>query len=112
MYIVHRVNKTNEDNVLTFVRVEQRGPNGTRYYYLCSYNPTTRNVRKEYLGPLDNAEAQRKANFFKWIATLHKHEVKRLRDEYSAMEKLGPDFHTSLERILELGRLARQQQVC
>jgi hypothetical protein len=112
LYIVHRVNKTNEDNVLTFVRVEQRGPNGTRYYYLCSYNPTTRNVRKEYLGPWDNAEAQRKANFFKWIATLDKYEVKRLRNEYSAMEKLGPDFHTSLERVLELGRLARQEQVC
>ena len=98
--------------MLTFVRVEQRGPNGTRYYYLCSYNPTTRNVRKEYLGPWDNAEAQRKANFFKWIATLDKYEVKRLRNEYSAMEKLGPDFHTSLERVLELGRLARQEQVC
>ena len=108
MYIVHRVNKTNEDNVLTFVRVEQRGPNGTRYYYLCSYNPTTRNVRKEYLGPLDNSEAQRRANFFRWVETLHKPEVKRLRDEYSTIENLGPDFHTSLERVLELGRLARQ----
>jgi len=93
---------------LTFVRVERRGSNGSRYYYLCSYNPRTRNVRKEYLGPLDDAEAQRKANFFKWVATLHKHEVKRLGDEYSAMENLGPDFHTSLERVLELGRLARQ----
>jgi len=93
---------------LTFVRVEQRGSNGSQYYYLCSYDPRTRNVRKEYLGPLDDAEAQRRANFFKWVATLHKYEVKRLRDEYSAMENLGPDFRTSLERVLELGRLARQ----
>jgi len=93
---------------LGFVRVEQRGPNGRRYYYLCSYNPRTRNVRKEYLGPSDSAEAQRKANFFVWLATLHKDEVKRLRGEYSAMENLGPDFHTSLERVLELGRLVRQ----
>jgi len=93
---------------LTFVRVEQRGLNGSRYYYLCSYDPRTRNVQKEYLGPLDDAEAQRKANFFKWVATLHEYEVKRLKDEYSAMENLGPDFHTSLERVLELGRLARK----
>jgi hypothetical protein len=57
---------------------------------------------------LDNAEAQRKANFFKWVETLHKYEVKRLKDEYSAMENLGPDFHTSLERVLELCTLARQ----
>ena len=97
---------------MTFVRVEQRGPNGTQYYYLCSYDPRTRNVRKEYLGPLDNAEAQRIANFFIWVTALHKPEVERLRDEYSAMENLGPDFHTSLERVLELGRLARQGQVC
>jgi len=97
---------------LTFVRVEQRGLNGTRYYYLCSYDPKTRNVRKEYLGPFDDVEAQRRANFFRWVATLHKHEVKRLRDEYFAMENLGPDFHTSLERVLELGRLVRQGQVC
>jgi len=93
---------------LAFVRVEQRGPNRSRYYYLCSYNPRTRNVRKEYLGPLDNAEAQRKANFFEWVAALHKYKVKRLKDEYSAMENLGPGFHTSLERVLELGRLVRQ----
>lgn len=93
---------------MTFVRVEQRGPNGSRYYYLCSYNPRTRNVRKEYLGPLHSSEAHRKANFFEWVATLHKHEVKRLRNEYSVMENLGPDFQTSLERVLELGRLARQ----
>ena len=93
---------------MTFVRAEPRGPNGSRYYYLCSYNPRTRNVRKEYLGPLGNAEAQRKANFYEWVATLDKYEVKRVRDECSAMENLGPDFHTSLERVLELGRLARQ----
>ena len=91
-----------------FVRVEQRGPNGNRYYYLCSYDPRTTNVRKEYLGPLESAEAQRKANFFMWLATLHKHKVERLREECSAMENLGPDFHTSLERVLELGRFARQ----
>ena len=93
---------------MTFVRVEQRGPNGSRYYYLCSYDPRMRNVRKEYLGPVDSTEAQRKAGFFVWLETLNKYEVKRLRDEYSAMENLGPDFHTSLERVLELGRLARQ----
>jgi hypothetical protein len=93
---------------LTFVRIEKRGPKGSRYYYLCSYDPKTRNVRKEYLGPLNNAEAQRKASFFEWVATLDKDELKRLRDEYSAMEKLAPDFYTSLERILELGRAARR----
>jgi len=93
---------------LGFVRVERRGPKGSRYYYLCSYNPRTRNVRKEYLGPVNSVEAQRKANFFMWLETLDEYEVKRLRDEYSVMESRGPDFHTSLERVLELGRLARQ----
>ena len=93
---------------MTFVRVEKRGPNGKRYYYLCSYNPKTRNVRKEYLGPLDNVEAQRKANFFRWIVTVDKRKVERLREECSAMENLGPDFDTSLERVLELGRHVRQ----
>jgi len=93
---------------LTFLRVEKRGPNCAKYYYLCSYNPKTRNVHKRYLGPVSSVEATRTANFYTWLNTLDREKVKKLRDEALAAEKSGPDFHTSLERVLELGEYVRQ----
>ncbi|OGD54964.1 hypothetical protein A3K80_02035 [Candidatus Bathyarchaeota archaeon RBG_13_38_9] len=91
-----------------FVRVEKRGSNGTQYFYLCTYNPKTRNVNKRYLGPAHSLEAQKNANFYIWINSLSKQRVKKLREESLATEKYGPTFHTSLERVLELGKQARQ----
>ena len=94
--------------MLGFVRLETRGSNGAQYYYLCSYDPKTRNVRKQYLGPVRSAEALREANFLMWLNTLDEKKVKNLKDESVAAERLGPSFHASLERVLELGKLARQ----
>jgi len=90
-----------------FVRLEKRGRNDALYYYLCSYDRKTRNVRRRYLGPVDSAEAQRKAGFFKWLNSLDEEEVKRLRSESVAVEKSGLNFHASLERVLELGQFSR-----
>jgi len=90
-----------------FVSVEKRGSNNALYYYLCSYDRETRNVRRRYLGPVDNAEARRKAGFFKWLNSLHEKEVERLRSESEALERSGLNFHTSLERVLELGQFSR-----
>jgi hypothetical protein len=94
--------------MLGFVRVETRGSNGAEYYYLCSYDPKTRNVRKQYLGPAHSADVSRKVNFLMWLNTLGEKKVKHLKDESAAAERLGPSFHASLERVLELGKLARQ----
>jgi len=88
--------------------VEKRGSSGAQYYYLCSYDPKTRNVRKQYLGPVHSAEVLRKVNFFMWLNTLDEKKIRKLKDESVATERLGPSFHTSLERVLELGKLARQ----
>jgi hypothetical protein len=93
---------------LGFVRLEKRGSNGAQYYYLCSYDPKTRNVHKDYLGPVNSVEAQRNANFYMWLNNLDKQKVKKLREESVSVERLGPGFHNSLERVLELGKLARQ----
>jgi len=90
-----------------FVRVEKRGRNDALYYYLCSYDRKTRNVRRRYLGPVDSAEARRKADFFKWLNSLDEQEVKRLGSEGVAAERSGLSFHASLERVLELGRFSR-----
>jgi len=90
-----------------FVRVEKRGSSGALYYYLCSYDRKTRNVRRRYLGPVDSAEAKRKADFFKWLNSLDEQEIKRLRSESLALERSGLNFHASLERVLELGQFSR-----
>ena len=90
-----------------FVRVEKRGSSNASYYYLCSYDPETRNVRRRYLGPVDSAEARRKANFFRWLNSLDRREVERLRTESVAVERSGLSFHASLERVLELGQFSR-----
>jgi len=95
------------DGTMGFVRVEKRGSSGTSYYYLCSYDRKTRNVHKRYLGPVDSAEARRKAGFFKWINSLNEQEVKRLGNESAAVERSRLSFHTSLERVLELGQFSR-----
>lgn len=94
--------------MLVFVRVERRGSGGAQYYYLCSYDPKTRNVHKQYLGPVHSVEVRRKVNFFVWLNTLDEKKVKKLKDESLAAQRSGPSFHTSLERVLELGKLARQ----
>jgi hypothetical protein len=93
---------------LVFVRLETRGPNGAQYYYLCSYDPKTRNVHKQYLGRVHSDEVRRNVDFFMWLKTFDEDKVKRLKDERVAAERLGPSYHASLERVLELGRLARQ----
>ncbi len=89
-----------------FVRVEKRGSKEASYYYLCSYNRETRNVRKRYLGPVDSAEARRKANFFKWLNSLDEQEIRRLGNESMAIERSGLSFYSSLERVLELGQFS------
>jgi hypothetical protein len=94
--------------MLGFVRVEERGSGGAQYYYLCSYDPRSRNVHKEYLGPVHSVEAQRKVNFFMWLNSLDEEKIRKLKDESVAAQRSGPSFHTSLERVLELGRLAGQ----
>lgn len=91
-----------------FVRVEERGSGGAQYYYLCSYDPRSRNVRKEYLGPVHSVEAQRKVSFFMWLNSLDEEKIRKLKDESATAQRSGPSFHTSLERVLELGRLAGQ----
>jgi len=93
--------------MMGFVRVERRGSGDALYYYLCTYDCKTRNVRKRYLGPVDSAEARRKADFFKWLNSLDEQEVKRLRNESVAVERSGLNFHFSLERVLELGQFSR-----
>jgi hypothetical protein len=94
---------------VVFVRSEKRGFNGAKYYYLCSYDPRTRNVHKRYLGPVGGAAAENDANFFRWLNTLNEQKVKKLRDESLAVEKLKLDFHTAMERVLELGEFIRQK---
>jgi len=93
---------------LAFLTVEKRGSNGVLYYYLCSYDPVRRNVHKRYLGPVSSSKARKDADFFKWLNTLNKEKVKKLRDESAALERLRPSFHTSLERVLELREYVRQ----
>jgi hypothetical protein len=43
-----------------------------------------------------------------WLNTLDEKKVRKLKVESAAAERLGPGFHTSLERVLELGKLTRQ----
>jgi len=92
---------------LGFVTIEGRGSKDAQYYYLCTYDPKTKNVRKHYLGPVGSAEARRKADFYRWINILDERKVKRLRDESMAAKRLGLSFYDSLERVLELGESSR-----
>jgi len=92
---------------MVFVRMEKRGRNDALYYYLCSYDRKTRNVRRRYLGPVDSAEARRKAGFYEWLNSLDEKEVERLRSESEAVQRSGLNFHASLERVLELGQFSR-----
>ena len=94
-----------------FVTVEKRGSKGASYYYLCSYDSRTRNVHKRYLGPVGNAEARRKADFFRWLNSLDEKEIKRLREESVAVRRSGLSFQISLERVLELGVLLRKKAI-
>jgi len=84
-----------------FVQVEKRGKNAQFFYY-CSYNPATRNVKKIYLGRASDEEVERRVNFIQWLIKLSEEDVERLKREAEADEKLKVPFVMAFEDLLEL----------
>lgn len=93
-----------------FIRMERRGKNAQFFYY-CSYNPKTRNVKKTYLGRALDEEAKRRVAFLQWLNQLSDEEVERLKHEAEVDARLKIPFATAFENLLELGDSLRKAKV-
>lgn len=93
-----------------FIQVEKRGKSA-KFFYYCSYNPATRNVKKTYLGRASDEEVEKRVNFIQWLSKLSDEDVERLKREAEAEEKLKVPFATAFEDLLELESSLKKAKV-